>query len=308
MKRVVNTATVFHYWANEVQSYARNGTDSVSFDGPTAYSYRMPIAKIVVNALGHKAYLVTSSTCSVTTAKHIGQLRRSIPVNAKVFPALIGLDRWGSVFNPTLNLTRMIEEIDELTQTAKRARTNKVWHIRRLISDTEKAKSFASFFALTEPIFSAEVIAACDSYEAVSERMETIRLAIKEKHDKRKEEQLAKLSQNLQLWKEGKLTTGSLDPFYNLKYRYMRIVGDNIETTGGAVVPIADVTKAMSNILYILNRWGKNGELEDYIPKHLIRFGYYSLTSITAAGIVTVGCHRFEREEILRIAELLKTI
>lgn len=306
MKRVVNTATVFHYWANEVQSDARNGTGSVSFDGPTAYSYRMPIARIVVNALGHKAYLVTSSTYSVTTAKHISQLRRSIPVNAEIFPALISLNGWGSVFNPTLNLAKMIEEIDELTQTAKRARSNKVWHIRRLISDTAKAKDFASFFALTEPIFSAEVIAACDSYDAVAGRMEALRLAIEEKHDKRKAEQLAKLPQNLQLWKEGKQI--SLDSFYGLEYQCMRIAGDNIETTGGAIVPIADVTKAMSSILYILNRGGENGELEDYKPKHLIRFGYYALTSITAVGIVTVGCHRFEKEEILRIAELLKTI
>jgi len=84
MRNVVTTDEISHLWAHQTQESAR-ATSAMSFHGPNFKSYNEVIAGIAINRTGQKAFLVTAHTFSVTTSRHLSNVRESIPYGAKVF-------------------------------------------------------------------------------------------------------------------------------------------------------------------------------------------------------------------------------
>ena len=301
MKTVIRTQEVFHFWANQAQSDARNPSRSVSFRNNTLYSYSSPVAAIIWNPAGEQAYLVDARYYSVTTAKHIAQTKRAIPVGALVLPSFTDVSVYGnncnsySSYDPSKTMEILLSNIVEATGKAYRARENKVHQVDSLIRNLEKCRQFAHFFGLDEPTFDVKTISICGSYhELIAGRIE------KENQLKAKRQKTA--LKNLGEWMEGNRYIS----VSGLTYDYMRIDGDIIETTRGAKVPKIDVMRVMDNILYIFARESDTGYLETYFPSRTVRFGPYILHSISPDNVVTVGCHQFEQSEIIRIAQLLK--
>ena len=79
----------------------------------------------------------------------------------------------------------------------------------------------------------------------------------------------------------------------------LRIIGDKVETSHGAEVTKEEATKAFSFIVAKINRgetWHRNGET--------FPIGPFSLVSIDSE-IVTVGCHKFNVQEVLNFGKLI---
>jgi hypothetical protein len=79
----------------------------------------------------------------------------------------------------------------------------------------------------------------------------------------------------------------------------LRIIGDKVETSHGAEVTREEATRAFSFIVAKINRgenWHRNGET--------CAVGPFSLVSIDSQ-IVTVGCHKFNVQEVLNFGKLI---
>lgn len=79
----------------------------------------------------------------------------------------------------------------------------------------------------------------------------------------------------------------------------IRIVGDQLETSHGASVPLAHAIKAFRFVKLVRERgveWRRNGKT--------IRVGHFQIDHIAANGDFTAGCHKFTWPEIERAAAL----
>ena len=85
-RKVYPTSEIAHLWAHQSKPEARNPHGNFYFEGDTIYSYgrHFPIARHIEHN-GKKAILFVDHGWSVTTAKHIGEVRGSIPRNVPVF-------------------------------------------------------------------------------------------------------------------------------------------------------------------------------------------------------------------------------
>ena len=79
----------------------------------------------------------------------------------------------------------------------------------------------------------------------------------------------------------------------------MRIVGDTLETSHGASVPLAHAVKAFRFIKLCKER----GELF-HRNGRTIRVGHFQVDSISESGDFVAGCHRFNWSEVERVARL----
>jgi hypothetical protein len=300
MRTVVNSAEVFHLWANEAQSSARNSGDSVSFNGSEVRSYSTVIGKIVRNAAGERAYLLNLSSYSITTSsKHQGPMRQAVPRGETVF-TFTGLSH-GDGFPSLPNLLLLkIEEIGKQAETVKKARSNRPYAEVRLTEKIEEAVNFCNFFGLdVPPVLS----------DATPETVSAAVLTIRENAKRLENERIAKRDSDAKVHLDEWLS-GLRSMVYGLRYQYMRVKDSNIETTSGAVVPVAQVKRFVPVMLAVLDALPEVPAADTLARFGLsfdgtVKFGPYSLTEIDAKGTVTVGCHRFEASEIRRIAALL---
>lgn len=79
----------------------------------------------------------------------------------------------------------------------------------------------------------------------------------------------------------------------------MRIVGDTLQTSHGAEVPLSHAVKAFRFVKLMRERgegWRRNG--------HTVRVGHFQVDSIRADGSFTAGCHDFTWPEVERVAKL----
>lgn len=85
-RKVYPTSEIAHLWAHQSKPEARNPHGNFYFEGDTIYSYgrHFPIARHIEHN-GKKAILFVDHGYSNTTAKHIGEVRGSIPRNVPVF-------------------------------------------------------------------------------------------------------------------------------------------------------------------------------------------------------------------------------
>ena len=78
---------VAHFWAHQLQKEARYSGGNFYFLGRTIYSYgtHYPCGCLVYNRKGEQAYILNTDKYSNTTARHMADVRGSIPGYAKVF-------------------------------------------------------------------------------------------------------------------------------------------------------------------------------------------------------------------------------
>lgn len=84
----------------------------------------------------------------------------------------------------------------------------------------------------------------------------------------------------------------------------MAIDGDTLKTTQGAEVPVEHVRRILPIVLRLIDR----GETYETPPDAPIRVGSFQLRSVDSAGLVTVGCHRFDGREVRRINGVLNPV
>ena len=297
-KKVFPTGEVYHLWAHETQEEARNPTGTVSFAHANAKSYSTIIATIAVNEKGEKAFLYSTRTFSSTTNGHQSALRQAIPRNSTSFAVDDVRGSWATngIASPVEMLASILEELPGLAAAAARARENKGWKTAQYIDRVACVKKFCAFFSLPVP-----------ELPSIEAQAETVKNARKEELARQKEQGIrenAKAEEKLADWLSGGAAYGN--GFYGLSYARMRVSPTDpemIETTMGASVPAAHVKRVAKLVLLLVARALETKQ--PVIPTRDLHFGHYRLDGISAAGIVSVGCHRFAASEITRVAALL---
>lgn len=326
-KRVVNSGQVLHLWAHQAQDSARNGTGSVFFDGATCYSYgrHFPMATIHKRG-GNTLVLATTATYSVTTAKHLGWMRRAVSHLPSV--AVPDVNPAGLAAHKA-NLADIGKRIAAQLGKAKRAMRvcNVEWRAedaRRLATD---AAVYAAFFGMRGkvPAFpEADFAAALERARAIEspdpvrdakrfkarearERARTARL------DKLRAQVIADNAADAEAWRAG--TASRLNPgmaYYRLSRAdrralgyhpfpvMLRVNGDEIETSKGARIPL-DHAPRIWRLIESVRAAGR-----EYVSNgHSERAGQFKIDRIDADGTLHAGCHVIEYAELARMAATL---
>jgi hypothetical protein len=94
---------------------------------------------------------------------------------------------------------------------------------------------------------------------------------------------------------------------------YMRIVGDTLQTSEGAEVPLSHAVRVFRLVKAMREKWylidGKPGTDASRTPVwtrngHVVRVGHFQVDRINADGSFTAGCHAFAWDEIERVAKV----
>ncbi len=336
---------VTHVWAHQTQSEARTPGGRLYFNEDTIYSYgsHFPIARHVKTRDGKgPAVLFTTDTYSPTTAGHIRETRCAIPPGVRVFyvsrvtcePGLVHLQDY---------MDKITEAILNAGNTKLRARA--YGFAQRAEELVNHYNEFSAAFKLRKraklpkdwPSVRKAAKDVYDKHETAQASMRARRATDRAEGYKR---QLAAFDQAFAGWKAGK----DMDELPNLPWcvaadrevqvvefaeskrvkllaawiagesvslphvygaaDYLRVKPGNaaiVETSRHVEVERGHVERVLPVVLGYL-RTGKTYQQNG----HTIHVGPFALDQITADGTVIVGCHRFERREVLRFANVLQ--
>lgn len=299
MKTVFPTYEIAHLWAHQSQDSARNSGNTVWFRGNTIYSYgeHFPMACHVVNKRGLTAVFVTTCSHSVTTSGHLSGVRQSVSHLKTFHVPLSGRYRSNDFASPgdlQAHIESYRERITEKTIELARAKKNADYRTVELDSIITEANDFCTFFDLPDrfaPVAPETVAAAL----AADKEQRKVERRKKAEHQKALE---AESKQDIADWLSGK-------PYSRIpslvKQTYLRINGDEVETSRGARFPVEHAKRGLALIQAVVARgeeWRTNG--------HTCHLGHYRIDRIESNGTVHAGCHVVSYSEISRIAPALE--
>jgi hypothetical protein len=298
-RHVFDTREIGHLWFHRTQDDARNPQDNFYFRGDTIYSYgpHFPIARHVSSRKYGDAILFTRHTYSNTTAKHVGIVRRAIPSGAKQFYVndvtadnpKEHADNWKDYLDRIQDASASL--VKRRTESTKsRDRANLLWLI-------QNANEYAEFFGMRQRIRSeGEPIELASKILAERAKLDKLEHNRRAKLDKLREKQN---HERLVKWLSGE--SGCL-PSWTSQI-YLRVSGEDIETSLGARFPTDHARRALPIIRHCIDNqehFQTNGRT--------IHLGPYSIDRIEPDGTVHAGCHVVHWSEIERIAKLLGLI
>lgn len=296
MKKVFkNSSEVFHIFASQSQDEGR--CSNVYFHKNLIYSYGSHFC--MANVISPEKVLITTRRYSVTTAKHLSEIRYALNHYERCFvpyPELSfsedfrsdqsNMNFWANEMQDLYNVIGNKRKKEETRERAKLELKNIVqqiekyldWTGQKITASKEKRGDLMRFKTLFEAAKneeSSEVLAAKLADKAIKE--------IKARQ--------AKQRKNLKLWISGEnVDTWS---FNAIETVYLRAIsnedGDFIQTSKGA-----EVTLRAGKILFDLIQSGKD------VKGFRIDDRY---TVISLNGVLTIGCHKIERKEIERFAK-----
>lgn len=283
--RFKNNAEVAHIWASQTQSEGRG--HNLFFEGTKIYSYGRHFC--IANFVRPDVVLFNSAKYSNSTAKHQIHVRRAIPGGTNIF------------YVPNVEVTTNLHHIRNLKHylnlisefvigaTSAQKQTESKLNHARVIRDS--VLEYIDVFGLTgneTEGLSDEIVNF--QFPDLSARIE----AQREKAANREAIQQAKrelkyneIRLEVPSWLAG---NGSNRLLASLPEVYLREKDGTVETSYGAIVPLKE-----AHILYRMIEAGKD------IIGH--RIGSYTVISLN--GVLTIGCHKIEREEIKRFASVM---
>jgi hypothetical protein len=314
MKKVLGShAQTAHVWAQNIQTEGRASDKRMFFEGGTIYSYgrHFAIASHVKDLKGNAAVLFTTQGYSVSTAKHIGLVRRALIGNDKVYyvpEAQAGYEKE--------NLARFDRVANSLVKkyAAPRIRQTTRDKIAFELRETlEKRNLFGFAF-----VKGYKAVAMPDDIRDLANNLEKAHVArIKAEARIKRREQEAKYKEAERdlgmprhtwaaAWREHKDALSN-SHWYTVKAFLREHVGTllrldgsslNVVTSEGAEFPVKHAKLAFKMIRQTrLNKttWQRNG--------HSIHLGAFQIDSIDTEGNVKAGCHTILWPEILLMAQ-----
>jgi len=308
MKTVFDNAMVAHVWAQQSQPHGRSAENRVFFEGKTVYShgYHFP--------MGHfwdaDTVLLNCDSYSVSTSKHQGYVRGSVGhktrryMSTRVLKSFIRGDKKDAL---TLYEKEVLAKVEQFAaKAAKSNKLNKPKYLEKALSEVNAAQSFFAEWGAKLPKslekYRAQVNAGGDDIvKAITSRQAA---------ETRKREKAAKLQQierekraaeAIEKFKAGGVYFDRYAAQYAGKV-YMRVNGDNIETSQGAEFPVAHGVKAFK----LIREWKERGTPESWVKNgKTIHLGNFQIDEISSDGTVKAGCHIVQYDEIERIAKQL---
>lgn len=272
--------SVAHAWANQT-GRARKGFN-MFYDGRTLYSYgsHFPIARITDVQLsdGRGVILFTSKGYSVSTAKHKSITRRAIDYSRfAVFE--VELVNASTPEAHLANYEALIGRARESLQKAKRARVYASMHTDDALNAIGDANAYSAVFGLDMPHLTVVELDAASA--AIVERANQQRAAAELAQAKAARERALRERETLREW----LCGAAVYPPHT-RVPYVRVHGDQVETTWGARVPLNDALRA-----WTLMKAARNERRALTVtPNGGLRVGDFTVSAINETGM-RVGCH-----------------
>jgi hypothetical protein len=278
---------VAHAWANQT-GRQRTGFN-IYYDGPTIFSYgrHFPIARICDDGeTDRPTILFTSKGYSRSTAKHKSYISRAIDHHHyRVFSVNDVLAR-----KPAEHLKNWecsIEDARESIGKAKRARKNASWYIDDAERAVKRCNDYSTAFGLGMSTVTMESLDATAA--EIAARAETMRREAEIARAKAEREAVLRNRENLRAWLDGK----NIYPPYT-KVPYVRVNGDQVETTWGARVPLPDALQAWKLMKSAraerITFEATPDDMGGYVDDSQLRVGDFRISTITPTGM-RVGCH-----------------
>jgi hypothetical protein len=274
IKRVFsNSSQVIHLWANQSQDSAR--ASNVFFDGASLYSYGMHYElgrMIQVN--GRAVALINTRGYSNTTAKHIYWTKHAVTHLPAIYCKTGDFTNWK---------TALVEMQDEL--------------INSLMGNFSRRRFYSADFGVTDSYLVGELERFNNTCSAVN--MEHLRLDVPadfwallnehaqscfNKETVKREERRLKLLEQAKLdeaaWRTGGQLTSALR---ELRPMLLRVRGEEVQTTGGASVPVSHALRLLS---LIERGKAKSGD----------RVGHFTVSKVSN-DTIKIGCHEIALSE-----------
>lgn len=308
-----------HKWAHQVAKRGggiegRKG--NIFYDGPSIYSYgrHFEMARIVtidkpsgIRGSVHpaKAVLITTRRYSVSTARHINDVRRAVSHMPTFNVPDLGASPRQLFDSYKARIADALKNADKAS-AAKRvaSKAKEHWELRQVSELTAQANELARFFGLRmrlklpkgfeNRIHTAHAISLEYSGQLAAQRD-------KKYAGDRCERAIAERTELEPKWRAGQ------NVYFRHRYygcaeslfAWLRVSADGtaVETSQGASAPIDHVRRAYQYLAPLVARgenWRTNGKT--------IHVGDFTVDSLAADGTVRAGCHTFEWSEIEALA------
>lgn len=269
IKRVFSSANqVIHLWANESQDNARSA--NVFFEGNKIYSYgyHYELGRLV-DFKGKLVAVINDKGYSVTTNKHINAAWQAVSHLPRVKSAILDVES---------GLKSTQDKLNESLAAILRRRT---FYNEKFGQDSYEINQVNEFNAVCKALVMTKYQVKVTA-KYIKEVNEHIQKCVKRQAELKSPEYLAKkqanalkkASSDILKWKNGGPLVNSVR---NLKPMLLRIINDEVQTSGGASVPL-DHAKRLFDL---------------YVKRELVsgeRVGHFKVDAING-DIVKIGCH-----------------
>lgn len=284
---------VSHIWASQSQSEGR--ASRIFFEGETIYSYgrHFPVARFAPEY--GNVVLFTNRGYSSSTGKHKRIIRSAIPSSYNV---VLCDDPSRSVEH---NLGKWQKAVDYLriefaSKTHKITRGNIAVDIFR---QCEAAIMYCLALNIPAPEWTNESNDEMSARDYVYELAKARDAKREEKQAEAKRLAAIEARERLPLWENGENVP--TNDFYLLETA-LRIKGENVETSRGAKIPVADAIK-----LWPLLIRSHNESRPIDLGLRSIRLGSYTFNSFDGHTL-TVGCHSINWPQLEKTAKQLNLL
>jgi hypothetical protein len=294
MKKVFSSHNeVAHIWASQSQSEGRAG--NIFFDNAVIYSYGLhfPVARFAPEA--GQIVLFTERGYSSSTGKHKSLIRAAIPSNYEMIYCddptrsnMHNLDVWA----------RKVERL-RADFAAKKLRVSRGNLAVEIFKTCESAISYCIAMRIGTPPWvnetNDEMTARDYVYELAKAR------EVKREAARIERERLAAIDakDRIALWQAGENVPQN---GFNYCSTFLRIKNDQIQTSKGANIPVADALKLWPLLLRVKTS-GKTLEA----GLHQINLGAYRFNSFDGATLI-VGCHSIAWDQLELMADELNLL
>lgn len=298
MKTVFKSNELAHVWAHKTAPRGRTPSNQ-SFDGPAYYSYSTVIARIIAHK-GKEAFVVDNARFSSTTSGHQGNVRHAIRNLGKAFFVECGRRGQSLDFSAAELRDHYLDEFKTEPESSRYKHVNaerlraKYAHLQSAIEVCEyfglaKAKLTRTLLDKSKDLDEARKV--CDAWNDKCRDRREFRWQHREEiRERNRQLQAERDKENIAKWIAGE----KVQPSYNWP-TYLRVEADEMVTSRGARVPIAEAEKAFRfAVIQRARGWHRNGEQ--------YKIGDYDLDAVNEQGVVA-GCHRVSWAEIERFAK-----
>jgi hypothetical protein len=288
-KTVVNNNQVPHLWANQSQPSAR-GNGSISFDGPVLYSYAAQIGRLVEAKDGSTVALLVSRTWSVTTSSHQRRARDAVSHLASF--TVPNIDR---NTDHIANLLYLVKEYRDMIAKAYRMRSWQDWNASHIGELWQRVRDYANAFDLNPPT-DISLVLDLEAIEAFHNTPDKQAKKAKRAESDAKAKAALVLEQE---WIAAEWRGGAARRPQSVDgYAYVRVVGETLQTSMGAEVPLKDAIRVFRHVITCK----KTGRSWVRDSGNSLKVGSFHVDSIHADGSFVAGCHKFAWAEIKRAA------
>jgi hypothetical protein len=268
-----------HNWANRGPSMK---SGNVSCEGPRLYSYAEVIGEFHVAPNGEPFVILSDKNWSMTTSRHQSYAGRALSLQHR----RIHVHRPRAT--PAEWVQELAERVAEALGKARRARSNRGWHLAAADHLFKNLTFLATAYSLPAPASIEGVADLILEHTAAIEAQRRLDEAARRERQRLNELEQAEA---IEQWLRGERTYCP-----HTEHPRLRLSGRRhlIETSWGAAVPV-DVAEPLVR----LSR-ERRGTLDLDIP-----VGSFHLTEVTSDGSLRIGCHLIQVSEVERMAAIL---